>query len=198
MRALADISPQLLRVHAIGAGIVVAALAAGWFLFVRPSDTAREARERTNAALRDAEPRLETLRRERVQVEAAIVEASQRLESNNQRLRGIDAQNERIAELTALAGECGLQIDRLLPGERARQGLYLVVPIRLEGAGEYPDCARFLHLVVDRFSDMSVRSFRLRADQGGRNRRALFGFDLAWYADPAGAAGDSSSEAVAD
>ncbi len=186
----------MMSVHAAGVGAIALVAVAGWLAVVRPSEAQREERRRLIGELAEAEPRLAALEAELQGVRARAASAEARLNESHDRLGGVGLRNERVTGLTELADECGLRVDRMQPGEVARDGLYLVMPIRIEGEGSYPECARFLSELLTRFSDMSAESFSLDARGSAGPRRATFGFDLVWYADPAGAGAVASPGSV--
>jgi Tfp pilus assembly protein PilO len=112
-------------------------------------ETARQ-RQRANALaslIRDAKADLE-----RVQT---------RLASTRLRIDPPDALNERLSQLIAAGGEHHLSLTELKPGEAVATKRYTITPIRLTGAGAYPDVARFLHQLHQRLPDLAVAGFKL-------------------------------------
>ncbi|MEZ6242908.1 MAG: type 4a pilus biogenesis protein PilO [Phycisphaerales bacterium] len=186
MRKALDQLGPLAPVHVGGLGAVALVALAGWLLVARPSSAHEAERELTTRRLAEAEPRLRELEQSLSDTRAATVAARERLESSHGQLSGVGLRNERLTGLTTLAVECGLRIDRMEPSEVVREGMFLTMPIRMEGVGGYPECARFLHLLLERFSDMKMPR-RSRSRQAGEERApGRSGFDLVWYADPAG------------
>lgn len=188
-RAWKHVGP-LAMVHACGVGAIALVAGAGWLLVARPSSAREAERELLIRRLADAEPRLMELERTLSETRSRTDDAVRRLDESRGRLGGVENRNQRLTGLTALADECGLRIDRMEPSEVTREGLYLTMAIRMEGEGAYPACARYLHLLLERFSDVNARAFMLEAVPGEAERPARFGFDLVWYADPAGAPRD--------
>ena len=80
-----------------------------------------------------------------------------------ERLRPASSLNERLAALVTLAGECGLTIQDLKPGDGVRRTKDFAVPVRVVGRGTYPDVTRLLHALHDRMADVSVDGFRVTA-----------------------------------
>jgi Tfp pilus assembly protein PilO len=92
--------------------------------------------------------------------------------------------NQRIAALTALANEVGLEVQSintsvLIPGLRFSQ-----LPIRVISTGDYRTSAAFLHRLPQAFRDMSVAGFDL-SDNPTYPKAAGFSVQLIWYVKPA-------------
>lgn len=98
-----------------------------------------------------------------------------RIAAAPERLRPASSLNERLAALVALAGECGLSIQDLKPGDGVRRAKEFAVPVRVVGRGSYPDVARLLHALHDDMSDISVDGFRVAASGD-------YTLDLQWLA----------------
>jgi len=92
--------------------------------------------------------------------------------------------NQRIAALTALANEVGLEVQSIntsaaIPGTRFGQ-----VPIRLNSTGGYRTSADFLHRLRETFKDMGVTGIDL-SDNPADPKAAIFNVQLVWYVQPA-------------
>ena len=96
--------------------------------------------------------------------------------------------NTRVNILTRMASESGLSLDAVVPNQAEKGSLYRTVPIRIQGKGEYPDVAVFLHRLRTELRDTTVRSLQLVNDPTG-SERPSFVFDLVWYAAPEDRAG---------
>ncbi len=186
MSGVLDKLGPLAPVHAAGLGAIGLVAVAAWLVVVRPSSAQEHERELLIRRLAEAEPRLIELETTLARTRAETDAARRAHEARQDKLGGPELRNARLTSLTQLADECGLRIDRMEPGAIEREGMYLVMPIRIEGVGGYPRCARFLSLLIERFSDMNAVAFSLDAEAGAGARPARFGFDLDWYADPAG------------
>jgi len=90
--------------------------------------------------------------------------------------------NRRIAELADLAGQAGLVINRVQPGEPTSSPRFETVPIRLAGNGSYPVCAEFLRRLGRRFPDTAVDSFQVVGNPRKPGEPATFDVSLLWYA----------------
>ena len=181
-------TPTIL-VHALG-GVGLLAMTLGGYLFViEPVLQGRAERESLEMRLRSDSDRLESLREARDGLRARVSSGEQRLAESGDSLLGMSGRNKRMGELTELAGECGLRLDRLQPGDPAREEMFTVTPITMQGVGSYDNVSVFLHRIIERFSDVSARSFSLEAQGEESDRQAAFVFELAWYADPADQSG---------
>ncbi len=97
--------------------------------------------------------------------------------------------NKRILQVTALARECGLKLDVVLPGAPSTGRRYETVPIHLSGTGNYRTCVDLLHRLRQKFPDTTVTSLDLGADPAEPKAGARFSIDLLWHAAPTIAAG---------
>ncbi len=171
-------------IHGLGAVALLGLAMAGYLLVVDPVVRGRSAQESLEQHVRIDTERFESLRATRDSLRGKVEAGQQRLDKSGVSLLALSGRNTRMGELTELAVECGLRLDRLQPGEPTPGEMFTITPIMMQGAGSYSDAAMFLHLIVERFADVSARSFRLEA-QGDPDRKASFVFELAWYADPA-------------
>ena len=92
--------------------------------------------------------------------------------------------NQRLANLTSLATQCGLAIDQTNSDRPHSSTWHQTVPIRLAGEGTYPTCAVFLDRLRRTFPDTGVSAFDLSGKPDDRAAEAKFQFDLVWYTEP--------------
>jgi len=90
--------------------------------------------------------------------------------------------NQRIAALTALAVEAGLEVQSinttaLVPGQR-----YSQVPIHMIANGSYQTSAAFLHRLRAKCHDVSVTGFDVSDNLS--ETQPTFSVDLVWYVLP--------------
>ena len=103
--------------------------------------------------------------------------------------------NQRIARLTDLAGETGLEITDIQPGAPTSKPRFAIIPITLSGVGDWRACARFLHDVRQVFPDSGVATFELTGNPSDPAATAQFRLGIIWHVAPLRVPGDK--EAVA-
>ena len=96
--------------------------------------------------------------------------------------------NQRMAALTALANETGLQVQSVNPGtpgpgSSGTTQRFSRVPISMSSTGSYQTSAEFLHRLHQAFHDMSVTRIDLTDDRG-EGESASFAVQLIWYVAP--------------
>ncbi|HEY8668305.1 MAG TPA: type 4a pilus biogenesis protein PilO [Tepidisphaeraceae bacterium] len=89
--------------------------------------------------------------------------------------------NNRLAQLTALAGESGLRIEDVQPGKSVRGSRYEMVPIHVAGSGNYVTCLRFVNRMHAEFPDTGINVLDLTKTPTA-DAVAKFAFELQWYA----------------
>lgn len=99
-------------------------------------------------------------------------------------LEPLDHLNRRVASLIELADAAGVAVHETRLGNAAEEPRYRRVPLSLSGAGSYPRCAAFLHLLHERLPDAGLVGLELSGNPGHAAAPALFKFDLTWYAGP--------------
>ena len=92
--------------------------------------------------------------------------------------------NNRLARISELAIEAGLQIDEIKPGAPAMGEHYETVPIFLAGNGTYRQCAVFLRHLRQALPDTSAESLELSGNAGAPAATGMFRFNLHWHAAP--------------
>ena len=92
--------------------------------------------------------------------------------------------NSRLAQLTDLAAEMGIEVHQVQPDPARAGKRYDVVQIALSGSGDYGQVTRFMRRVHDTFADTAVVKFDLKSG-GATVSAAQFNIGLAWYTLPA-------------
>ena len=171
-------------VDAWGAGAVVALTLVAYFVGLAPmqqrrADVQERRRELTQKSVQSNElagqarllgGRAANLRRE--------------LEQNALRLQPINQLNQRLAEVTAAAAECGLDVNDIRPGVSISGARHTLVPIDLAGSGSYRNCVEFLHRFHGKFADSGVASFELTRNPVDPSAPTTFHFNIIWYVEP--------------
>jgi len=92
--------------------------------------------------------------------------------------------NSRLARISELAIEAGLQIDEIKPGAPLMGEHYETVPIFLAGNGTYRQCAVFLHQLRQALPDTGAESLELSGNAAAPAATGTFRFNLHWHAAP--------------
>ncbi|XVJ59558.1 MAG: hypothetical protein HEQ23_09190 [Tepidisphaera sp.] len=188
-----DMTVKHWRLHAIGAGLVVALIGAVYGVVVRPrlEAGARAAEARRELAEVRAEAEISMTRAKNAQTLAEKLTA----EAAQQKIELLPASklNERVAVVSAVAEKLGLRILELVPGNESTEASHVHFPIKLRGVGPAsagPALLRDLHAA---YPDLAVVGVTIRAnpadaaeqtEAAGKPARAeaLVSVDFEWYA----------------
>ena len=178
------ISGKLWPIDAVGVAICLLAATLMYLLVVAPLI-------RRNAQYAAQQQHLEQQRTESAKLTVSLADLRAQIEKVHRQLQAIPLRlepastiNKRLARLTQLAHECDLNINRIEPGSMIRGARYGTVPIVLVGAGTYQSCARFAHVLHQRFGDTGIESFELAGSPGSGSPVARCEFRLAWHTAP--------------
>jgi Tfp pilus assembly protein PilO len=94
--------------------------------------------------------------------------------------------NRRLARLTELASESGLQVDAIERGATADFQRYSTVGIRISGRGSYRSCAAALAKLRTEMPDTGVVSMDLASAAVTSDPAVTFTLDLLWFTQPQG------------
>ncbi|WP_432798848.1 type 4a pilus biogenesis protein PilO [Poriferisphaera sp. WC338] len=92
--------------------------------------------------------------------------------------------NERLSQISEIATQVMLEIDRVEPGEGINETHYYKIPIRIKGSGDFMSCEKFLNQLHQSLMDISVVSISLKGYPDQPTRKASFDVELVWYASP--------------
>ncbi len=106
------------------------------------------------------------------------------LEDSAVHLEPTDRINQRIADLTTLLSQCGLEIDDIQTGQIIMGSMCDLVPMTISGRGRYTACAAFFNEMYRALPDMAVARFDLVGDPDPSKTSSQFFFDLFWFAEP--------------
>lgn len=128
-------------------------------------------------AVKDAKARLAVLQSELNETKKQLAGLPLRLEPSSRI-------NSRLAQLTDLAAEVGIEVHQLQPDPARAGKRYDVVEIALSGSGDYGQVTRFMRRLHDTFADTAIVEFDLKSG-GATVTAARFDIGLAWYTLPA-------------
>jgi Tfp pilus assembly protein PilO len=166
--------------------IGIAAAAAVWTMGISPTLEAREAQQLKRASLAPEEARRDALVRAIALQQEQLTTIRADRAANPVLLEPASRINHRLASLTELASDAGLEVEQIAPGPPGAGAS--VVRLRLTGSGQFPDCSGFLSRLDEAFPDMAVTAFQLAGNPSEPSGQASFVFDLAWHAAPEGQA----------
>lgn len=173
------------------AGIVACLILTGatYLVGARPLLASRDERDSRNVAFANAVEQANTLIGSTRGLRTQLSTAQMALAKIQIPLQPSTSINQRIAELTSLAGECKLEMQSIQPGTVASTPRFAQIPIQVAGTGSYRTCADFLHRLREQFPDTAVRAFELSVSPGDPTAETSFNVQLTWYVQPA--AGES-------
>jgi Tfp pilus assembly protein PilO len=163
---------------AVLVGLTLAlAVAPAWVLVGRQQET-DQVRDEV-AVQRDL---LNQLENELTRVNSELHAVEETAAQQAVQLDSSDAINAKLASLSDLAAEIGLQIDTIRPGQPQPGRYYQTVPLHLAGVGTYRQCAQFLRQLKTVMPDTSARAFDLEGNAIDPMASGTFRFELQWIA----------------
>ena len=156
---------------------VLLAVGPAWVLVGRHhrSDQLRSEVEIQEALLAKLQDEQSRLSRDLATVGEAMARQAVQLDSP-------DAVNAKLASLSDLAAEIGLQIDTIRPGQPEPGRYYQTVPLHVAGVGTYRQCTQFLRQLKAVMPDTSARSFDLAGNATDPMEPGTYRFELQWVA----------------
>lgn len=169
-------------VHGAGVLAVAAIIVSGYLLGVQPVEAIRAKQQSLRAALKSRSNEESDLRRRHRDAEVALREAETALRTRGVELRPASQLNTQIRAIAALATEMKVEVDSLNASQAASEPQFTRVPIRFAGRASAQSIAEFMQAVRARFSDVTVRTFELRADLSSEGSGASVQMEIEWYA----------------
>ncbi|QYK49239.1 MAG: hypothetical protein KF838_05150 [Phycisphaeraceae bacterium] len=169
-------------VHAAGLAALASIIAAGYFLGVKPVEGIRERQSMLRVALRARSEDEAEIRRKARDAEAALRQAEESLRLSGVSLQPTSHLNTKIRDIAALAAEHNIEVDALNAQPPISDPQFLRVPVRLAGRAAAQNVSEFMRSINDRFSDVAVRSFDLRADLTTGGGWSTVQLEIDWYA----------------
>ena len=160
------------KIDASGLAAIGAVLVLGYTALIAPALNARdaaEARAGEIASTQTKQQELEsTLRSLNAQIET-------RAGSSELKLQPVATLNQRLADITALIGDCSLSVDAIEAGTTTGYERYATVAIRVTGRGSYPRCAallRSMRTAMPSAVELAISSTTTSAPTAWRRRSA--------------------------
>ncbi len=181
-------APRTIDAIAVGCCLALAGLV--FVVGVLPLLEQRREQRQTHRQLADKHEQIEMLEATLLDMRRRQRELERGLERYPLRLASLDALNRRLAQVTDLANDAGLELDRVRPGRPAAGEHFQQVPLSVTGQGEYRAIAIFLHEARAELPDVAVRDLEIQG-RPSPDAPTTFSLDLTWYAAPA--SGSSAS-----
>ena len=127
-------------------------------------------------------------RRDLARLSNAVLALNGRLSASKEQLAGCEVRlesadqiNTRVAELTAILSDNGLEADTLQTGKAVSGGQYSLVPIAVAGRGGFVQALSFLHRLGTTLKDVGAIQFSLSGDPSKPLEPGTFKMDFFWY-----------------
>lgn len=170
------------KVAGVSLAVCLGVSVAGYFIGIAPALAGLVERRSQERELAVRRQRVTDLQAELLDHRKRLILARKELADLPLRLEPPSAVNRRISLLTEVAGEAKVTLNEIQPLAAVDGQHYQTVPIRVAGAGGYPQCAAFLHKLRERFPDTTIRSFDLQnPNPSADSMAATFRMELAWH-----------------
>lgn len=171
-------------VDAAGGMALAALLGAGYLVGVRSNIEAR-------ATERAARAELDALRGERAAIEGDLrlleedLAGARERASRGVRLRGEDERNSVLAEVSRIAGDAGLVVDELVPGELEEVEGLVRLSIALRARGGAEGVVRMEGLLREGLAGVTIRTLEIAGDPFSDSEDRAVSIGLSWLSDRA-------------
>lgn len=189
---------RLTGIDAAGAGVIAALSAGVYFGVVTPAAQRQSDVADDRARLEEVEQALVKTENQRREAEAQVARLDELIRDRRITLEPVSALNERIAAISALATEQGVNLVEIRSGSPEPLGAVIGVPVHLAGSARYDAMTRFVHTLHERFPDVAVRSLELVGTPTEPGSTASFKAYLKWRAAPSSAGTGSAGSAGSD
>lgn len=169
-------------VHGAGVLTVAAIITAGYLIGVQPVEAIRAKQHSLRTALKSRSNEESDLRRRHREAEMALREAETSLRTRGVELRPASQLNTQIRAIAALATEMKVEVDSLNASQAVTEPQFTRVPIRFAGRAPAQSIAQFMRAIRERFSDVTVRTFEIRADLSPEGGGSSVQMEIEWYA----------------
>jgi Tfp pilus assembly protein PilO len=183
-RSAATFFAHAWQIDAAGVALCALLTAGAYFAAWQPLQNGRAAGEAREAALSLARAQASALSANSRAVRTQLTNAQAAVARFEIPLQPASMVNQRMAELTSLANECGLDVQYAQTGAVTSNPRYAQLPIQLSGAGTYRTCAQFLHRLRERFPDTGIKCLDVAATPSESSTVTSFDFQLVWYVQP--------------
>jgi len=180
------LSAALWTIDACGAGVCLLATLGAWGLLIRPAVIDASGAEARAADAAAAVQRAVDIEADLARAQAALAQVQEEIRSSPVVLEPADRVNHRVSQVTALADEAGLELDRIQPGDAIDGARWRIVPVLVTGVGPLTHVAAFMHVLHERLPDVGIDRFSVSTEGESTDgpTSVRFEFGLSWFAAP--------------
>ena len=175
--------PTPRTIDAIAVGVCLALAGLVFVVGVLPLIEQRREQRQTHHQLAEKHHQIDMLEASVLDMRRRQRELERGLERYPLRLASLDALNRRLAEVTNLAHDAGLELDRVRPGRPVAGEHFQQVPVSVTGQGDYRAVATFLHQARTELPDIALHDLDIQG-RPSPDAPTTFSLDLTWYAAP--------------
>ncbi|SRR5687768_11720248 len=179
------------QIDAYGLALCLVVTAGAWFAGVSPLLSQRAAAAARREELAEKSQESSRLAAQARQLSNQLAALRHDLDEVRVELQPAARVNQRLAEVTAAAGECGLELNDVRPGRAVVGPRHTIVPIDVSGTGSYTAVAHFIRSFHERFGDSGIAAIELAsagaatsAGTAGADASASFYLRLHWFVKP--------------
>lgn len=169
-------------IHLVGLTMLVIAAAAVFVLGLRPLTMAKNEAARLATELVSQREALATAQASLTRGQAELDALRSQLAGAALTLHDPSLLNQRLANLTELARESELVVQKVQPDEPISGRDFERVTIQLAGEATYPTLTRFVRRLHKELPDVEVRSLSLQASGAELATASPFRLECLWYA----------------
>jgi Tfp pilus assembly protein PilO len=169
---------------AAGLAILAGLSAAAYYGLVSPTLRRHEQAGAQALELRSEQTKARDLERSLRSITDRLDATQRQLQAAHFALEPASRLNDRLAELTELAGANQIQVDTIESGALTALERYSTIAIRISGRGSYRSCAAMLSQMRTTMRDVGVVTMQLGSSGGTTDINASFTLDLLWYTQP--------------
>jgi Tfp pilus assembly protein PilO len=176
------------QINLLGVVVCAALTAATWVTTIDPVRDKRSAATARGEELDDRAAEAKRLAGQVRQTTARLASVRKQLDEVRLNLQPAARVNQRIAEVTTAAAQCGLELSDVRPGRAMVGHRYSVQPIEMSGTGTFPAAVQFMRAFHRTFGDSGFDGFELAGNPAAPGAPGSFHFRVHWYVQPPGTA----------
>jgi Tfp pilus assembly protein PilO len=174
-----------MRLDAVGLAVCAALTLGAYAVAIRPLVQHMEAAAAQRRELAERRASIAELEQSAQGIRRQLTDLRHEAELLPLKMESARQINQRLARITDLAGESGLEIHDIQPGTAVNKPRFAIIPIQLAGSGDWRACARFLRSLRQVFPDSGVGTVELVGNPGGGPEAlAEFKLGLIWHVEP--------------
>lgn len=171
------------QVDAAGAASMAAILFMFYVLMVSPALKRRAMAEMQTDQLATQRDTLARVRAARQDADVKLALVQESVAHQRVQLEPRAQVNQRLARLTVLADDCGVEVERLSPGATADGSRHGTMTLRFSGRAPYQACESFIAGLHQRFNDTALTMLRLASSPESEGPVTME-IELLWFTAP--------------